>query len=144
MEDLAKPAARKNLMTIVFAGATAGWSVATMTRRWVAAALLRDGNGMAPRRQGVAEALARADPELREHLSQMPLDGMDADEEFGADFLVRPAGQGESRNVLLLRCELIAGVVVALADRRAGREQFVSRALGETVRADRAEHVICG
>jgi hypothetical protein len=41
----------------------------------------------------------------------MPLDGAGADEELGADLRVRSAGDGESRDVLLLRCELIAGVV---------------------------------
>jgi hypothetical protein len=77
---------------------------------------------MGPSRQGVAEALARADPELHEHLPQMPLDGVGADEKLGADFRVRSARQGESRNMLLLRCQLITGVVSAFANRLAGRE----------------------
>ena len=63
------------------------------------------------RRQGVAQALARADPELREHLlrchstvrglmkSSAPISGF-----------VRP-GDGEPRDVLLLRREVVAGVV---------------------------------
>ena len=72
----------------------------------------------------------------------MPLDGAGADEELGADLRVRPAGDGEPRDVLLLRRELVARVVPPLADGLAGREQFVARALAEPVRADRAEQLV--
>src|SRR5215469_18119940 len=74
----------------------------------------------------------------------MPFDGARADEQFGADLRVRSARDGESRDVLLLRCEVIASVVSALADGLTGREQFVSRALGEAVRTDRGERVMRG
>src|SRR5262245_50799452 len=72
----------------------------------------------------------------------MPLDRAGADEELGTDLRVRAAGDREARNVLLVRREVVAGVVATLADRRAGREQLVARAFGETMRADRAEHLM--
>src|SRR4051812_42501212 len=72
----------------------------------------------------------------------MPLDGAGTEEELGADLRIRPAGERQPRDVLLLRCELIAGVVSALADRLTGREQLVSRALGKPFSADRLEHVM--
>ena len=91
-------------------------------RGGVLAALLCDGrNRVAPLGQGVAEVSARADPELHEHLLQVPLDCAEADEELGPDFRVRAAGEGESGDVLLRRGELVAGVVSALADGLAGR-----------------------
>jgi hypothetical protein len=68
----------------------------------------------------------------------------EADEEFDVDLRVRAARERESRDVLPLRCELIARVGSALADGHAGRQQLVSRALGEALRADRAEHVMRG
>jgi hypothetical protein len=61
----------------------------------------------------------------------MPLDVAWADTELAADFLVRPAGERQPCNLLLRRCELLAGVVSRLADRLAAREQLGSRALGE-------------
>lgn len=70
----------------------------------------------------------------------MPLDGAGADEQFGADFRVRSARESESRDVFLLRCELIQRVDSALADRLAGREQLASR--GESIRANRVEHFV--
>src|SRR4029079_19632382 len=105
---------------------------------------LRGRDDRAPRRQGVAKALARADPELQEHLLQMPLDGARAEEQLGADLRVGPAGDGKPRDVLLLRCELVAGVVAALGGGLAGREQLVARTLAEPVRANRAEQLVRG
>src|SRR6516165_4736941 len=72
----------------------------------------------------------------------MPLDRAGADEQLGADLRVRSARERQSRDVLLLRGELVAGVVRALPDRLAGREQLVACAVGEPVRADRAEDIV--
>src|SRR3954454_24922514 len=77
-------------------------------------------DGVAALRQRAGEALARADAELHEHRLQVPFDGAWADEELGADLRVGPAGEREPRDVLLLRRELIARVVRALADRLTG------------------------
>src|SRR5262249_2185049 len=101
-------------------------------------------DGFVARRQGVAQALARADAELREDLLEVPLDGARADEELGTDLRVRAAGDREPRDVLLLRREVVARVVGALADRLAGREQLVTRPLGEAVRAHRDELLVRG
>src|SRR5690349_6206893 len=73
----------------------------------------------------------------------MPLDGSGADEELGADLGVRQAPDGEARDVLLLRRELIAGVVSALADCLAGRKQLVLGAPREPFGADLVEHLMC-
>ncbi len=72
----------------------------------------------------------------------MPFDGAVADEELRADFLIRPAFSGKSRDVLLMRRELIARVLTALADRLAGGHQLAACALGETVCANRGQQVV--
>src|ERR687898_1034437 len=92
-------------------------------------------------RQGVAQGSARADAELGEHLLQVPLDGAGAEEELSADLGVRPTVAGELGDVLLLRSELVAGVIAALADLLAGGQQLVPRTLGESLRAQREQHL---
>src|SRR5262249_35143376 len=79
-------------------------------------------------REGLDEALARADPELCEHLAQVPLDRARADEELRADLGVGHAVAGQARDVLLLMGELVARVVAATADLLAGGEELVAGA----------------
>ncbi len=61
-----------------------------------------------PARAGV-EASARVDPQLAEHLVQVPLDGARTEEQLGADLRVGQAVAGEPRDLLLLRCESSRG-----------------------------------
>src|SRR5690242_19354569 len=75
--------------------------------------------------QRVAQRPPRADPELGEDLLEMPFDRARAQEQLGADLGVRAPIAGEARDLLLLRRELVARVVAALADLLAGREQLV-------------------
>src|SRR3954454_24819367 len=72
----------------------------------------------------------------------MPLDGPGAEEELGADPSVGVSGEGETRDVLLLRGQVVAGVVAALADGLAGREQLVPGAFSERVRAAGVEYLV--
>src|SRR5829696_8415561 len=92
-------------------------------------------------RQGVAQGSAGADAELGEHLLQVPFDGAGAEEELSADLGVRPAVAGELGDVLLLRSELVAGVIAALADLLAGGQQLVPRTLGKSLRAHRKQRL---
>src|SRR5829696_5995043 len=92
-------------------------------------------------RQGVAQGSAGADAELGEHLLQAPFDGAGAEEELSADLGVRPAVAGELGDVLLLRSELVAGVIAALADLLAGGQQLVPRTLGKSLRAHREQRL---
>ena len=62
----------------------------------------------APAGQRGPELAAGADPELGEHLAQVPLDGARAEEQLGADLRVRQAVAGEPGDLLLLRRELVA------------------------------------
>src|ERR671910_463941 len=75
---------------------------------------LRGSGGSA--RQRVTEPLARADPELVEHLAQMPFDRAGADEETGPDLRVGQSVTGEAGDLLLLRRELVARLGGALSD----------------------------
>src|SRR5215207_1318982 len=93
------------------------------------------------RRQGVAQGSARADAELGEHLLEVPFDGAGAEEELSADLGVRPAVASELGDVLLLRSELVAGVIAALADLLAGGQQLVPRTLGKSLRAHREQRL---
>ena len=73
----------------------------------------------------------------------MPLDRAGAEVELRADLRIRPAVAGESCDVLLLRRELIARLVEALAHLRAGGQQLVPRAFGERVGVHGDERVVC-
>src|SRR3954447_11664272 len=95
------------------------------------------GGGVA--RQGVTERPARADAELGEHLLEVPFDGARAEEELGADLRVRPPVAREPGDVLLLRGELVARVVAALAHLLAGGQQLVAGTFGEPRGAHRQE-----
>src|SRR4051812_24705975 len=81
--------------------------------------------------QGVPQAAARADAQLGEDLVEVPLDGPRAEVELGADLGIRVPFARESRDVLLLRRELVARLAGAPAHLRAGRVQLVAGALGE-------------
>ena len=65
-------------------------------------------------RQHVVELPAGADPELGEHLVQVPLDGAGAEVELRADLGVRAALAGQPRDELLLGRELVARLGVRL------------------------------
>src|SRR4051794_40934422 len=82
-----------------------------------------------------AELLARADPELREHPAQVPLDRARADEELCADLGIRAALGGEACDLRLLRGEPVTRVGRALAHSLAGRHPLTSRAFNESVHA---------
>src|SRR3954469_1073115 len=96
------------------------------------------GRGFWPR-QRVAQRAARADPQLGEHLLEVPLDGAGAEEELGADLRVRASFARQASDLLLLRRELVARVVAALAHPFACGQQLVPGALGESVGAHRQE-----
>src|SRR5919204_3665454 len=88
------------------------------------------------------ELVARADAELAEDLVQVVLDGARADEQLGADLWVGEPFASEPRDLFLLRRELIAGVVSALARLLARSQELVARAFGEPFRAHRGERVV--
>src|SRR5205814_1180132 len=93
-------------------------------------------------RQHAVEVPAGADPELGEHLVQVPLDGAGAEVELRADLGVRPALAGQPRDELLLGRELVARPRGALAHLRARGEQLVPGAFGERVDAHGDERVV--
>src|SRR3954467_6622267 len=84
-----------------------------------------------PARQRVVQPHAGADPQLGEHLPQVPLDGAGAEEQLTADLGVREARPGKARDLLLLRGQLVASRGHALARRRAGGQQLAPGTLGE-------------
>jgi hypothetical protein len=56
------------------------------------------------------QAHARPDPELGEHLLQVPFDGARAQEQLAADLRVRESLACEARDLLLLWRQLIASL----------------------------------
>src|SRR3954447_26426702 len=105
-----------------------------LRRRQMGAAAASRGIGLRARAaRGVAQIVARPDPELREHLAQVPLDGARTDEELGADLGIRPPIGGEARDLSLLRGELVTCLDAPLAHRLAGSRQLSPSALGEAV-----------
>src|SRR3954454_15936020 len=93
-------------------------------------------------RQGLVKAHARADPELGEHLPEVPFDGARAEEQLGADLGVSSALSCQPCDVRLLRRQLVARLVAALAHRLAGGQQLTACAFGEPVGAHRREHLV--
>ena len=87
---------------------------------------------------------ARADPELGEHLLQVPLDGARAEEQPGADLRIGKSVASELGDLPLVRRELIACLDLALAHLLAGGEQLAAGALRERLHADRDEHLVGG
>src|SRR5215216_2250038 len=74
------------------------------------------GRGLpAEARKGVVEAYARADPELGEHLLEVPFDRARTEEELRADLRVRPAVASPSRDEVFLGRQLAAVLVDSLA-----------------------------
>src|SRR5438270_1176254 len=72
----------------------------------------------------------------------MPLHGAWADEELRTDFRVRSPGTRKPRDLLLLGCEFVARVGLALAHLLARGQQLATRALSESLRAHRGEHAV--
>src|SRR5262249_30252563 len=94
------------------------------------------------RRQRAAQSPARVDPELCQHLVQMPLDGAGAQVELFSDLRICTSVAREPYDVLLLGGEIIASVIAALADPLARRQKLASRALGEPYSAHRDECLV--
>src|SRR4029453_1708618 len=92
--------------------------------------------------KGPAELPARVNVELEEHLPQVPLHRARAEEELGADLRVRMAGGGESRDLLLLRGQLVPCLVGAFADLHAGRGKLAASPLGERAGAEVAQTLV--
>ena len=82
------------------------------------------------------------DPQLGEHLAQVPLHGPRAEEQPRADLRVRQPVAGQPRDLPLLRGQLVARLGRPLADRLAGGLQLTAGALGERLHADRRELVV--
>src|ERR1700720_274214 len=76
-----------------------------------------------------AELLAGADPELAEHLAQVPLHCARAEEELGADLGIRLPVRGYARDLRLLRGQVVERLNGALAHRLAGGLQLATRAV---------------
>ena len=72
----------------------------------------------------------------------MPFHGAWADEELRTDLRVRSPVPRKPRDLLLLRREFIARVVSALAHLLARGQQLATRALRESLRAHRGEHLV--
>src|SRR4051812_48170039 len=79
-----------------------------------------------PAGKRVVQGLARGDPELGEHLAQVPLDGPRAEVELGADLRIRATVAREPGDQLLLGRQLITRLVDALADLRPRGEKLVA------------------
>src|SRR5690348_20068 len=106
--------------------------------RLEADALGEGGFPLGSRERGT-EAAARVDPELREHLAQMPLDRARTDEELCADLRIRQAVAREPGDLLLLRCQLVARLGAAFSHLLAGCEQLPAGAFGERFHPDLGE-----
>src|SRR5579871_1361123 len=72
----------------------------------------------------------------------MPLHGAWADEQLRTDLRVRSPVARKPRDLVLLGCELIARVVLALAHLLARGQQLATRALCESLRSHRGEHAV--
>src|SRR4051812_46263875 len=82
-------------------------------------------------RQRRAQLPAGLEPELGEHIAQMPLDGAVAEEQLGADLQVGVSVGGEARDLCLLHGERIVARVGALARGLAGGAQLACGTLRE-------------
>ena len=87
-----------------------------------------------------AELLARADPELSEHLAQVPLHRARTEEQLGPDLRVRLPAGSQARDLHLLRSQLVERLDGALTDCLAGGQQLAAGALGERLHAHVREH----
>ena len=82
------------------------------------------------------------DPELGEHLAQVPLHGARAEEQPRADLRVRQPVAGQPRDLPLLRGQLVARLDPALAHLLAGGQQLATGALGERLHPHLGEHPV--
>src|SRR4030088_1323101 len=82
------------------------------------------------------------DPELCEHVAQMPLHGPRAEEELRADLRVRQAVAGEPRDLPLLCGQVVTRLDRALADPLARRREFPGCTVAEGFHAERSELIV--
>src|SRR5438309_11635174 len=94
--------------------------------------------------QFLRELRSRGHVELPERLAQVVFDGARADEEWGGDLAVRVAIGRETRDLRLLRRELVERVGGPLSCMLARRLQFDPRALGEGVHPEVHEELVRG
>src|SRR5262249_17674145 len=92
--------------------------------------------------QRSVELPAGAELELGEYFAQVVLDGARADEQLGGDLRVGEAVAGQAGDLGLLRGERVARFHGALAGGLAGGGQLAAGPLGESLHADRGEHVV--
>jgi hypothetical protein len=92
--------------------------------------------------QGFPKLRPRADAELGEHVVEVPFHGPGAQEEHASDLGVRKPVARKAGNLALLRCEVAARLVLALAHRFAGCKQLAAGALAECLHAELGEHVV--
>src|SRR3954452_19821232 len=81
------------------------------------------------------------DPELREHVAQVPLDGAWAEEQARTDLRVREPVARELGDLTFLCGEVVAGAGDPPAHLLAGGEELVAAAFGERLHAHRREQV---
>ena len=106
---------------------------------WAAPLKLPGGSG-----DGSAEVLAGGDAQFGEHVAQVPLDGMGADEQLGGDLLVGVPVPGELGDLGLPGGEVGEGLHGALAHGFPGGQQLAAGAFGEPVHAHRGQHLVRG
>ncbi len=82
------------------------------------------------------------DPELAEHVAQVPLDGATAEEQPRPDLGVREAITGKLGDLPLLRRQIVARLGGPLADSLPRRQQLVPSAFGEAFNSYRGELVV--
>src|SRR5450755_2515588 len=90
------------------------------------------------------ELLAGADPELSEHLAQVPLHRARTEEQLGPDLRVRLPAGSQARDLHLLRGQLVERLDRALTHCLAGGQQLAAGALGERLHAHVREHRVSG
>src|SRR5215207_1985550 len=95
-------------------------------------------------RERRAELLAGADAELGEHLVEVVFDGAGADEQLGADLLVRVPLLREPGHLRLLRREHVTRLGREPAHRLTRGRQLPSGTLGERLGAEPAQGVVRG
>ena len=87
--------------------------------------------------------MAGVDPELGEHLAQVPLHGARTEEESRTDLRVRQSIASEPRDLPLLRSQLIARLGGPRAHPLARGQQLTPGALGERLHPDGHEQLVC-
>src|SRR4051794_16602844 len=95
-------------------------------------------------RQGLTQLSSGGDPQLREHLPQVVLDGSGTDEELAADLRVGVPLGTEPCDLCLLWRKRVPRLDSPFACRFTGRQQLPTGALGERFGAHAVEHVARG